>query len=77
MANSLIRDLDDHVLQQLKAAAEANGRSLHAEIHEVLRGANTRNLVETRRLSAKWRKRLSGRNHSDSATLIREDRHAR
>lgn len=77
MPDVLIRDLADEVLQQLKAAAKANRRSLQAEIHEVLRRANTRNLAETRRLSAKWLKRLSGHGHSDSAVLIREDRDAR
>jgi plasmid stability protein len=77
MPDVLIRDLDDDVLKQLKAAAAANGRSLQAEIHDVLRRANTRNLAETRRLSAKWLKRLAGASHSDSASLIREDREGR
>ena len=77
MPNVLVRNLDDDVLKQLKAAAKANGRSLQTEIHDVLRRANTRNLAETRRLSAKWLKRLSGSHHSDSAALIREDRDAR
>jgi plasmid stability protein len=77
MPDVLVRNLDDDVLEQLKAAAKANGRSLQAEIHDVLRRANTRNLAETRRLSAKWLKRLSGPTHSDSAALIREDRDAR
>ena len=77
MPNVLVRDLDDDVLRQLKAAAKANRRSLQAEIHDVLRRANTRNLAETRRLSAKWLKRLSGPKHSDSAVLLREDRDAR
>lgn len=77
MSNVLIRDLDDEVLEQLKAAAKANGRSLQAEIHDVLRRANVRNLAETRRLSAKWLKRLDRSGHSDSAALIREDRDSR
>jgi plasmid stability protein len=77
MPNVLIRDLDDEVLKQLKAAAKANHRSLQAEIHEVLRRANTRNLAETRRLSSRWLKQLSRSNHSDSADLIREDRDSR
>jgi len=77
MPDVLVRDLDDDVLKQLKAAAKAHGRSLQAEIHDVLRRANTRNLAETRRLSAKWLKRLNGRRHSDSAALIREDRDER
>jgi plasmid stability protein len=77
MPNVLVRDLDNDVLKQLKAAAKANGRSLQAEIHDVLRRASTRNLGETRRLSARWLKRLSRPGHSDSADLIREDRDAR
>jgi plasmid stability protein len=77
MPDVLIRDLDDDVLRQLKAAAKTHGRSLQAEIHDVLRRANTRTLAETRRLSAKWLKRLSRPDHSDSAALIREDRDER
>ena len=77
MASLLVRNLDDDVLKQLKAAAKAHGRSLQAEIHEVLRNAGARRLAETRRLSAQWLKRLHGSTQSDSAGLIREDRDAR
>ncbi len=77
MANVLVRDLDDEVLKKLKAAAKAHGRSLQAEIHDVLHRASARNLAETRRLSARWLKRLARSSHSDSAALIREDRNAR
>jgi plasmid stability protein len=77
MPNVLVRDLDAEVLKQLKASAKANRRSLQAEIHDVLRRASARNLAETRRLSARWLKRLSRSGHSDSAALIREDRDAR
>lgn len=77
MANVLVRNLDDNVLKQLKAAAKAHGRSLQAEIHEVLRNASARRLAETRRLSAQWLKRLRDTKHSDSAGLIREDRDTR
>ncbi|MGZ8849961.1 MAG: FitA-like ribbon-helix-helix domain-containing protein [Thermoanaerobaculia bacterium] len=77
MANVLVRDLDEDVLRQLKAAAKANGRSLQAEIHDVLRRASTRNLAETRRLSTQWLKRLRRSAQSDSGALIREDRDTR
>ena len=77
MANVLVRDLDEGVLKRLKASAKAHGRSLQAEIHDVLERAGTRNLAETRRLSARWLKRLRRPSHSDSAALIREDRDAR
>lgn len=77
MANVLVRDLNDDVLKQLKAAAKAHGRSLQAEIHDVLKRASTRNLAETRRLSEHWLKRLRRSSQSDSATLIREERDER
>ena len=77
MANLLIRDLDDDVVRQLKAAAKAHGRSLQAEIHDALQRAGARSLAETRRVSARWLKRLGDRTLSDSSTLVREDRDAR
>lgn len=77
MTNILVRNLDDEVLKQLKSAAKAHGRSLQAEIHEALRTASTRRLAETRRLSRQWLKRLAGSTHTDSVTLIREDRETR
>ena len=77
MANVLIRDLDDDVLKELKASAKAHGRSLQAEIHDVLERAGTRNLAETRRLSGQWLTRLRRSSHSDSTALIRDDRDAR
>ena len=77
MANVLVRDLDHDVLKQLKAAAKAHGRSLQAEIHDVLQRASTRNLAETRRLSAHWLKRLRKSSQSDSAVMVREDRDKR
>ena len=77
MANLLIRDLDDDVVKQLKAAAKAHGRSLQAEIHDALQRAGTRSLAETRRLSRRWMKRLRDTTLSDSAALIREDRDRR
>ena len=77
MANVLVRDLDNGVLKQLKAAAKAHGRSLQAEIHAVLEHAGVRSLAETRRVSAQWLKRLRTSSHSDSAAVIREDRDTR
>jgi plasmid stability protein len=77
MANLLLRNLDEDVLKELKVAAKAHGRSLQAEIHEVLRNASARRLAETRRISARWLKRLRGSAQSDSAALIREDRDTR
>ena len=77
MADVLVRDLDDDVLKRLKAAAKGHGRSLKAEIHDVLHRASTRNLAETRRLSERWLKRLRKSAQSDSARMIRDDRDKR
>jgi plasmid stability protein len=77
MPDVLVRNLDEDVLNDLKAAAKAHGRSLQAEIHDVLRNASVRRLAETRRISARWLNRLRGSTQTDSAALIREDRDAR
>jgi plasmid stability protein len=77
MPSILVRDLDPEVVRRLKAAGKANGRSLQREIHEALRQAGLRRLAETRRLSAKWRRRLRNSTFTDSTALIREDRDAR
>lgn len=77
MANILVRNLDDEVLEQLKSAAKAHGRSLQAEVHEALRNAAARRLAETRRLSAQWLRRLRRSAQTDSTILIREDRDSR
>jgi plasmid stability protein len=77
MANFLIRDVEDEVMKALKASAKRQGRSLQAEIHEILQRAGTRNHAETRRLSAHWLKRLRGTQNSDSTKLVREDRDSR
>jgi plasmid stability protein len=77
VANLLVRNLDDEVLKHLKAAAKAHGRSLQAEIHDLLRNASARRLAETRRLSSRWLTRLRGSAQSDSSALIREDRDTR
>jgi plasmid stability protein len=77
MPDVLIRDLDRAVLNRLKASAKRRGRSLQAEIHAILRQAQTRDLTESRRVSARWIARLEGRQHSDSTDLIREDLNSR
>jgi len=77
MANVLIRDLDEQVLNRLKSAAKAHHRSLQQEIHDALRRASVRNLAETRRLSDKWLKTLRGIPQSDSIKMIREARESR
>ena len=77
MPDVLIRDLDQVVLDELKASARENGRSLQAELHEALRDAARFRAAGTRELVTTWQRRLTGRRFSDSAKLIREDRDER
>ena len=76
MAQVLIRGLEENVVQRLKDRAQANGRSLEAELRFVIEQAASfdAKMAETRELAARWRRRLAGRKFSDSADLVAEDR---
>lgn len=76
MANLTIRNLDDAVVERLKYLAKANGRSLEAEVREMLKhaaGRKTREelLAIANRVAAKTPK---GVKQTDSAKIIREFR---
>ena len=76
MGNLTIRNLDDGVIDRLKAQAKANQRSLEGEVRHVL----TREVSEYLRTAEflaradALAKTTTGTRHSDSAALIREDR---
>ena len=75
MANALVRDLDDAVYERLKARAAGNHRSLEAELREILTGASTQVDIATARVQAEeMRRRLEGRSHGDSGTILSEER---
>ena len=74
MADILIRKVPERVLSRLKKRAAAHGRSLQAELQQVLVDGAGPDLRKVRRLAAKMRRELAGRGHSDSADLVREDR---
>lgn len=76
MASVTIRNLDDGVVERLKSKAKDNGRSLEAELREILstvaRRASTKELLaEADRIAAMTPK---DRPQTDSTILIREDR---
>ncbi|MCH2487837.1 MAG: hypothetical protein MK010_08870 [Erythrobacter sp.] len=76
MASVTIRNLDDGVVERLKSKAKDNGRSLEAELREILsteaRRASTKEwLAEADRIAAMTPK---DRPQTDSTILIREDR---
>ncbi|HKO55025.1 MAG TPA: hypothetical protein VJ276_04045 [Thermoanaerobaculia bacterium] len=74
MANLVIRNVDEATLARLKSRAANNKRSLQAELQVILERASMVDNVNARKLADKIRRKLSGRKHSDSAVLIREDR---
>lgn len=81
MAQILVRDLDDAVVERLKARAKANHRSLQGEVKAILeREAPTRMTPDEmvhaiENWQAHWRR--SGKTFSDSVDLIREARDER
>lgn len=74
MATILVRNLDEQTVQRLKERAARNKRSLQKEVHEILERAALITVIDSQALAARIREKLSGRKHSDSAALIREDR---
>ena len=76
MAEILVRNLDKKTVDQLKKQAKSKGRSLQAEVKEILEGATKLSMEETRKLVDEIRASFKGRKFSDSTLLIREDRDA-
>jgi len=74
MARVLIRDLDERTVERLKKRASRNGRSLQAELQMIVERAAAVDIVESREVAARIRRKLSGRKHSDSAALLADDR---
>jgi plasmid stability protein len=75
MAQVLVRQLNDKVVDRLKKRAKEHGRSLQSEVKTILEEAVPDYEGASKRIEG-LRKRLvrSGRKFSDSAGLIREDR---
>ena len=75
MAQVLVRQLDDRLVERLKKRAKDHGRSLQSEVKSILEEAATDYEVAWKRI-AKLKKTLNraGRTFSDSTTLIREER---
>jgi antitoxin FitA len=74
MARVLIRDLDERTVERLKARALRNGRSLQAELQMIVERAAVVDILESRDVAARIRRKLGGRKHSDSAVLLADDR---
>lgn len=77
MADFLIRDLSGDVMNRLRTRAAHNGRSLQAEVHEILTRSVKMTREETIERFRQLRQELAGREFPDPAQLIREDRDSR
>lgn len=78
MAQALIRNIDDDLLEDYRESARQNGRSLEAELREALRRAKPmapRKRDELAELSRRLRAMTPGNvPQTPSEQLIREDR---
>lgn len=74
MAQLLVRDLDERVVERLKGRAKRSGRSLQAEAKGILEQAAKLDAAAARALADRIRRKLKGRTFRDSAPLIRKDR---
>ncbi|OGW14788.1 MAG: hypothetical protein A2035_01430 [Nitrospirae bacterium GWA2_42_11] len=73
MAQILIRNMDDRVVDCLKKRARREGRSLQAEVKFILEQAAKMDMDTAREKLKQFRIRFKERKFSDSVELIRED----
>jgi plasmid stability protein len=69
-----IRNVPDHIYAGLQNMAKANHRSLQEQIKVILEqevNLSNRSFLAG---ASKWRKRLQGRNFSDTVVTIQKDR---
>lgn len=76
MANVTVRNIDDEIIDRLKAQARANHRSLEGEIRHVLARQVLRQaqIDDFRERTARLGELAAGRTQTDSVSLLREDR---
>lgn len=77
MAQILVRELDEKVVESLKRRARQDGRSLQSEVKAILEKAAhepTVDIETARKMCQDFRRRFKGRRFSDTVALIREDR---
>jgi plasmid stability protein len=69
MPSILVRDLSPETIKQLKARANRSGRSMQSELKNILEGAAKMESLDAALLSARIRRMLSDRQHTDSVDL--------
>jgi len=74
MAQILVRDLDEGVVERLKSRAAHHRRSLQAEAKLILEQAARLDASAARALAEDIRARLSGRGGEESTEIVRQSR---
>jgi plasmid stability protein len=74
MAQVLVRDLPDDVVERLKAQAEAQGSSLEAHLRRLLADASALDRSGLLALADEISASTAGRVNSDATALVRVDR---
>lgn len=81
MADTFLRNLDEALKQALRERAALNGRSMSAELREILRVVlardSTERNAEFKRLAAISRAMIADRKQTPSEVLLRENRDGR
>ncbi len=77
MAQVIIEDLDDQVIENLRQKAHLHGRSLEQEMKEILAQAARPTTNELLALADEIRSMTPQRSHPFAEDLIREDRDRR
>ena len=69
MPSILVRDLTPETVKLLKARAHRNGRSMQSELKNIIEKAAQTEAMDAVLLSAKIRRMLGEREHSESAEI--------
>lgn len=74
MAQLTVRNIDSDLVQRLKIRAARHNRSAEAEHRAILEGALRSVPADFWARASELRAALKGRRHTDSVTLLRQDR---
>lgn len=81
MADFVLRNLDDDLKEKLRQSAARNGRSMNAELCDIVRAALTRpgraSTADLKKLAADIRKLSNAKRQTPSEELLRETRNER
>jgi len=72
MPSILVRDLSPETIKMLKSRAHRNGRSMQSDLKNILDNAARMESIDAALLSARIRRMLGDREHTDSTDLAED-----